>query len=210
MIDKLKASIVLCLIICVISGCASGIPYTLAPDYGKRGIRLIALAPVTNKSGDEQAARLLRERVLDALYFKGYPRIPLGMIDEKVAEHTGRDTDASKDSIPPEVMGKLLDVDAVMYCRLLERKTSFVGMYAPTTVSVEIELKDIGGATLWSSRHGIVDRHYDFTRERLELKAYQAYEPAIREIIDKTFSSLPDGPDFVGKPPAEKSCWKFW
>ncbi len=211
MIYKLKAGVVLCVIVCVMSGCASRISHTIVPDYNQRGIRLIALAPVDNKTEDTQAARLLREKILEALYFKGYPRIPLSIIDEKLTAHHGRNADDSKGDISPEAIGKLLGVDAAMYCSLLEWKTSFISMYAPTTVSVSFELKDAGtGATLWSSRYSIVDRHYDFTRKRLELKAYQSYEPAIREIIDETFTSLPDGPDFVGKPPLEKKFWKFW
>jgi len=208
---KLKVGVVLCLIVFVISGCTSGISRTIVPDYNQKGVRLIALAPVDNKTGDTQVARLLRERILDALYFKGYPRIPLSMIDEKLAAYQGRNADDTTYSIPTEVMGKLLGVDAILYCRLLEWKTSFVSMYASTTVSVVLELKDAAaGATLWSSRHSIVERHYDFTRKRLELKAYQSYEPAIREIIEKTFASLPDGPDFVGRPLPEKKFWKFW
>ena len=208
---KLKVGVVLCLIVFVLSGCTSGISHTIVPDYNQKGIRLIALAPVDNKTGDTQAARLLRERILDALYFKGYPRIPLSMIDEKLAAYQGQNADDTTYSIPTEVMGKLLGVDAILYCRLLEWKTSFVSMYAPTTVSVVLELKDAAaGVTLWSSRYSIVERHYDFTRKRLELKAYQAYEPAIREIIEKTFANLPDGPDFVGRPLPEKKFWKFW
>jgi len=87
----------------------------------------------------------------------------------------------------------------------------FISVYAPTTVSVSLELKSVRtGTTLWSSRYSVVDRHYDFTRKRLELKACQSYEPAIRKIIDETLSSLPDGPDSVGKPPPEKRFWELW
>jgi len=201
----------LCLTVCLLSGCASGISHTIIPDYNKREIRLIALAPINNKTGDTKAAQLVRENILEALYFKGYPRIPLSMIDEKLTAHRGRNTSGSTYDIPPEVVGKLLGVDAVMYCSLLEWKTSFISVYAPTKVSVLLELKDAGGGTtLWSSRYSIVDRHYDFTRKRLEMKACQSYEPAVREIIDETFASLPDGPDFVGKVPPEKKFWKFW
>ncbi|MBW2560851.1 MAG: DUF799 family lipoprotein [Deltaproteobacteria bacterium] len=208
---KLKTSVVLCLIACLMSGCASGVSHTLVPDYTKREIRLIALAPVDNRTGDTQAAQLLRENILEALYFKGYPRIPLSMIDEKLTAHRARKADDSIYDIPPETVGELLGVDAVMYCSLLEWNTSFISMYAPTMVSVALELKDTGtGAILWSSRYSIVERHYDFTRKRLESKAYQSYEPAVREIIDETFASLPDGPDCVGKVPPEKSFWKFW
>lgn len=199
------------LVACVISGCASGPPRTIVSDYNQREIRLIALAPVDNVTGDTQAAQLLRGTILETLYFKGYPRIPLDMIDEKLAADCGWAPGDKTCNVSPEVIGKLLGVDAVLYCSLLEWKTSFISMYAPTTVSVLLELKDAGtGATLWSSRYSVVDRHYDFTRKRLELKAYQAYEPAIREIVDETFASLPDGPDSVKQPPPEKGFWKFW
>ena len=110
----------LCVIACVISGCTSGISHTIVPDYNQKGIRLIALAPVDNKTGDTRAAMLLREKMLETLYFKGYPRIPLSMIDEKLTAYHGRNAGDSKGDIPPEVIGKLLGVDAVMYGSLLE------------------------------------------------------------------------------------------
>ena len=189
---------------CFIMGCASGVPHTIVPDYNQKGIRLIALLPIDNKTNDKQAAQLLRNEILETLYFKGYPRIPLEVIDEKLAAD-------NEGNLSFEAIGKQLGVDAVMCCTLLEWKTSFISVYAPTTVSVSMELKDAGtGATLWSSRYKVVDRHYDFTRKRLELKAYQSYEPAIREIVDETLSSLPDGPDSVGDMSPEKSFWKLW
>ncbi|MBW2558427.1 MAG: DUF799 family lipoprotein [Deltaproteobacteria bacterium] len=212
MIYKTKKIFLLCVVACVISGCASGIPHTIIPDYNQRGIRLIALVPVDNKTNDKQAAQLLREDILENLYFKGYPRIPLDMIDEKLTADCGWNLEKNSGrNISPEVIGDLLGVDAIMYCSLLEWKTSFISVYAPTTVSVSLELKDAEtGANLWSSRYSVTDRHYDFTRKRLELKACQSYEPAIRKIVDETLSSLPDGPDSVGKPPPEKRFWELW
>lgn len=208
MIHIRKVVIILCVTACVMAGCAFRDPHTIVSDYDKRGIRLIALAPVDNKTDDMEAARLLREKILEALYFKGYPRIPLSMIDEKLK---AGGSDDRTGTMSPEAIGNLLGVDAVMYGTLTEWKTTFIGMYASTTVSVSLVLKDAQtGTTVWSAKHRIVERNYDLTRERLELKSYQAYEPAIREIIDKTLSSLPDGPDFVGSPPPEKKFWKFW
>ncbi len=208
MIHIRKAVIILCVTACIMAGCTFRDPHTIVSDYDKRGIRLIALAPVDNKTDDMEAARLLREKILEALYFKGYPRIPLSMIDEKLK---AGGSDGSTGNISPEAIGDLLEVDAVMYCTLIEWKTAFMGMYAPTTVSVSLVLKNTQtGTTVWSAQHRIVERNYDLTRERLELKSYQAYEPAIREIINKTLSSLPNGPDFAGSPPPEKKFWKFW
>ncbi|MBN2538991.1 MAG: DUF799 family lipoprotein [Deltaproteobacteria bacterium] len=212
MIYKVRAVFMLFVIACVISGCASGIPHTIVQDYNQRGIRLIVLAPVDNRTNDKQAAQLLRENMLEKLYIKGYPRIPLDMIDEKLTSDCGWNPEInSAYNVSPEIIGELLGVDAVMYCSLLEWKTSFITVYAPTTVSVSLELRDAKtGANLWSLRYRVVDRHYDFTRKRLELKACQSYEPAIRKIVDETLSSLPDGPDSVGKPAPEKRFWELW
>ena len=206
-----KAGLIFFLIIFGISGCASGVSHTIIPDYNQRGIRLVALAPVDNRTNDGAAAKLLRKTILDALYFKGYPRIPLDMIDDTLTVERGKKARAGADDISPTVIGQVLGVDAVMYARLLEWNTSFISVYAPTTVSVALELKDAKtGMTLWGSQHSVVARHYDFTRKRLELKACQSYEPAVRQIVDETLSSLPDGPDSAGKAPPQKQFWKFW
>ncbi|HOO91298.1 MAG TPA: DUF799 family lipoprotein [Syntrophales bacterium] len=212
MICKVRAVFLLWIIACVLSGCASGVPHTIVGDYHQRGVRLIVLAPVDNRTNDKQAAQLLRENILEKLYAKGYPRIPLDMIDEKLASDCGWNPEINNAcDLSPEIIGKLLNVDAVMYCSLLEWKTSFISIYAPTTVSVSLRLRDAKtGTELWSSQYRVVDRHYDFTRKRLELKACQSYEPAIRKIIDETLSSLPDGPDCVENPPPEKRFWELW
>ncbi len=34
----------------------------------------------------ESSAHMLREKVFNELYFKGYPKIPLQLIDEKLSE----------------------------------------------------------------------------------------------------------------------------
>ncbi|MEA1971296.1 MAG: hypothetical protein U9N37_06760, partial [Thermodesulfobacteriota bacterium] len=132
MIYKLKTIFLLCVTACVIMGCASGIHHTIVPDYNQRGIRLIALLPVDNKTNDKQAAQLLREGIFEGLYFKGYPRIPLDMIDEKLTTDCGENIEGNHEcNLPLEIIGKRLGVDAVMYCTLLEWKTSFVSVYAP-------------------------------------------------------------------------------
>jgi len=212
LIDKIEKVFLLCVVACVISGCASGIPHTIVPDYNKMGIRLIALMPVDNRTNDKQAGQIVREDVFETLYFKGYPRIPLDVIDERLTADCGWDPETNSGcDVSPEVIGKLLGVDAIMYCSLLEWKSSFITVYGSTKVSILFELKDAEtGAILWSSRYRVADRHYDFTRMRLELKACQFYEQAVREIVDETLSSLPDGPDSVRKTPPEKRFWGLW
>ncbi len=212
MIYKLKAVIVLCLVTFVLSGCAHLVSdEDAATGYADRGIRLIALAPVDNKTGDAQAAAILRENLLDALYSKGYPRIPINIVDDKLAAEYSRSEKEPKDDAALGVLGKTLGVDAVMFSSLLKWETSYVGIYAVSRVSVSLELKDAKtGKSLWSSVQRVTDRHYNITRKRLELEACQSYEPAILEIIEKAFGSFPNGPDFVGKASPEEGFWKIW
>ncbi|MBU2235171.1 MAG: hypothetical protein KKE49_05965, partial [Proteobacteria bacterium] len=66
-------------------GCAAKIPHAIVPDYGKRGTRLVAVMPVQNSPANAEIAGLLRNKLVEELYFKGYPKIPPKVIDEKLA-----------------------------------------------------------------------------------------------------------------------------
>ena len=202
---RLRKILLLIIIVCFIFGCGSKIFRTIIPDYDKKGIRLVALLPVKNKTNDTQAALILREAILEELYFKGYPKIPLQVVDDKLTRICGKSTACADKDIPPEAVGEILGVDAVMYCTLAEWKTSFVFLYAPTTVSVFFELRSAQtGETLWKTSCKVIKRDYDFTRKGLEMKSCQTSESAAYEIVDKAMSTLPNGPDFPGGPPPKK------
>lgn len=202
----------LIIIVLVIYGCGgSKISGLNVKDYKKKGIRLVALMPVENKTKDANAAEVLRKEVLEALYFKGYPKIPLDVIDEKTAVIYKENPGPKRGHIPPGVLGELLGVDAVMYCTLENWKTSYLYISAKTVVSATFELRSAKTEeTLWSAGDSIVERHYDFTEKRLEMKSRQVYEPILQEIIKKAMSTLPDGPDSIEKLPSTKSWWRFW
>jgi hypothetical protein len=197
-----------------IVGCGAGKTSPVVPDYDKRGIRLIALMPVDNKTKDKQAARILRRDMLEELYFKGYPKIPFDVIDGKINEIYENNHVPRGKKIPPETIGGGLGVDAVMYCTLAEWETSFLYVYAPTTVSASFELKSAKtGDILWSLNHRVVKRNYDITEKRLEMKSRQSYESAVREVVDKAISTFPVGPDSLEEPGSRKGIkgilWKM-
>jgi len=189
----LIAAIVLALTL----GCTS-IPSKVDPHYSKSGTRLIAVLPVNNQTTDTKAAQMLRQMVFNELYFKGYPKIPLQIIDEKLSKVYEGYADMKRESIPPKAIGELLGVDAVLYATLYECTTSFVYVYAPIRVSVMFELRSAKtGATLWSSRYSTVKRNYGFSRKQLEMESCQTYETVIQEVVDTLMKNLPDGPDSV-------------
>ena len=184
-----------------ILGCGGTLPSYVAPDFDKRGIRLIALMPIDNKTKDAQAAGILRKGLLEELYFKGYPKIPLDVIDEKIDEINKKNLATKGNRIPPGVIGGLLGIDAVMYCTLAEWEASLRYVYAPTTVAASLELMSTKtGETIWTSNQKVVKRDYDITEKRLDMKSHQSYEKAVREVLDRAMSTFPDGPDCLGGP----------
>lgn len=191
-----KASILLLLALFMLFGCASKIPHRLASDYTKMGMRLIAVMPIKNHTADAKAARMLREKVINELYFKGYPKILPGVIDEKLSSVYGSTTDFTKGNVPPGVVGDLLGVDAVLYCTLTQCKTSYAFIYASTSVSIIFELRNVKtGETLWSTSYDTVKRSYGVSKKQLEMESNQVYEVVIQEVLDKVMETLPNGPD---------------
>ncbi|MBP9021267.1 MAG: DUF799 family lipoprotein [Syntrophobacterales bacterium] len=199
-----SATVFLALLLCFFIGCGKKTPGTVRPEESKKPVvRLIAVLPVENKSSDVQAARILRERILEEIFFKGYPKIPLSVLDEKLS---GSYKSGAK--VPPKIVGDLLKVDAVFYCTLEEWKTTYGLVSARTTVSARFELRNAKtGETIWKSRGKETRKNYDVTRKGQEMKSFLDYEQIVAEIVDKAMASFPDGPDFIGRPPAKKGCW---
>ena len=197
-LSRIKSVFFLLTIVCLISGCGSRFSCPVVPPGSEASPRLVAVLPVDNKTFDAQAARILREKMLEELHFKGYPKIPLEIIDEKLSKVYRDNTECAGGKIPPKAIGELLGVDAVMYCTLNEWKTSFVYFYAPTAVSASFELRSAKtGETLWSSYYRVVKKNYGFSQKELEMKSCQVYETAVEEVVEKAMATLPDGPDSV-------------
>jgi hypothetical protein len=167
--------------------CAGKIPHMLVADYGKRGIRLIAVMPVVNKSQDEKAATMLREKTLEALFQKGYPKIPFQVVDEKIRPNDIADLNKARD---------LLGVDAVMQITLEQCFRSVTLTYARTYIEASFVLRNVKtGEVLWEVKYHTGERNIDITKKRAELKSVQSYEPMIQEVVDRAVDTLPDGPD---------------
>lgn len=206
---KITNLLICLLILCLIPCCGKKVsPAAPAEQAKKPVIRLIAVLPVDNRSSDPLAATVLRGMVLQKIYSRGYPKIPLAAVDERLSKNY---KEAAR--MAPQIMGSLLGVDAVMYCSLLNWKTSYLYLYARTSVTARFELRSAKtGETLWKADHEAVKRNYDITRERLEMETLQAYESAMHEIVDTAFKTFPDGPDFIGRPPSKGGCclWNWF
>lgn len=196
--NRIKSAFCLLVIVCFISGCWLRFSPPVVPPSNETSARLVAVMPVDNETSDIQAAQILRKKIFEELYFKGYPKIPLEIIDEKLSRVYKKNAECVAGKIPPKAIGELLGVDAVMYCTLTEWKTSFVCFYASTAVSASFELRSAKtGETLWSSHYRVVKKNYAFSQKELEMKSCQVYEKAVEEVVDKAIEPLPDGPDAV-------------
>jgi len=67
-----------------ISGCSNNSQYGLRPNYDQNSAKIIALLPVENITFDSKTSKLLRLKLFEELYFKGYSKLPLNVIDKKL------------------------------------------------------------------------------------------------------------------------------
>ena len=194
---SLIGTVILSLGMIWVTGCFWQKPVVVDEVYAKKGIRLIAVMPIKGKAADENMVRLMRGKILEALYFKGYPKIPLELIDEKLAKTYDKSAGRSAD-ISPQAVKSLLNVDAALYVDLKECKISTTLLYASASVSATFELRSANtGETLWKNQYQGVERCFDVTPQRLEFSVYQVLEPVIQEVVDKTLKTLPEGPEGI-------------
>ena len=198
MVLRLRYMAVFFIMATIMTGCWFRTTPVSIPGYADKGIRMIAVMPVKAKTADPELAKLMREKILEALYFKGYPRISVGGIDDTLAKIYDKTPDRGAD-IPPQAVRSLLAVDAVLYATLNECRTATTYLYAATIISAGFELRDgKTGETLWKSEpQNNVERNFDITRQRLEQTIYQVMEPTIQEVVEKALQGLPDGPDAI-------------
>lgn len=177
--------ILLFLIVAVLlSGCAAKTPYTIVDDYPKRGIRQIAVMPVAGGSPDAKSAQMLRDKLSDGLYFKGYARISPAQVDTALGGVKGEG---------PEVVGRALKVDALLYTTLKEDSPKGGLFYAPTVMEAEFKLQSAAnGETLWRVQYRVVRRNFGISRRQVELNSSKVFEDALQELVDRALETLPD------------------
>ncbi len=182
-----------------LSACTAHTPKMLKNAQDPAEIKVIALLPVDCNAADAKASRMLREKLLKELHFKGYPPVASDLIDSKLMPMAGG-KDAVKNSvIAPKVIEELLGADGAMYCSLTENKTSKKLFYAPVTVSVSCELRSTKtGETIWNAQYKTTSRSFDLFPTRLDMKSRGSLESALEEAVTKVMETLPYGPKLRG------------
>lgn len=184
----------------VAAGCAAVANHSMVPDYKARTPRSIAVLPVMNETVSLKAPEIFRPMVYNKLSGKGYETPVISSVDSRLLEKEIREA-GQIHTLPPQELGKLLGVDALLYTTVTEFSTTYLVAYASMTVSARFELKDAkSGEKLWDSDHAVKERKLGLSMETLKFAALQSYQPYVEQVISASLATLPDGPLPVAAP----------
>jgi len=159
------------------------------------GVGTIAVMPVDIRAGSSDAAKMVREKLVQELYFKGYPKIPFEMIDAALADARKREEAAAGTMVRPQLIGGMIGADAVLYTTLLEANTAYRYVYAPVSVRALFELRSVKtGDVIWRQESRATDRDYGVTKRSLELGSTKLFEDVVFAAVKQAVDKLPDGP----------------
>lgn len=158
-------------------------------------VKTIAVLPVDSKDIRSKTTKLLRSRLLEEIYFRGYPRISLQEIDGKLQSLNVDSDKGNISAIPPEQFKELLQTDAVMHCALSEKNKTGI-FYVPAEINVACTLRRTeDGKTIWQAKSEAKSNHFDITPRRLEKKISEDYDVLIDQVVNDIMKTLPDGPN---------------
>lgn len=177
-----------------ISACGSkaqkintGIPEPLA--------RLVAVMPINNASGNRPAEKMLRDKVAEGIFLKGYQRIPLASVDEAIARINPPGGARANISLTPQRLREMSGVDGVLNIALSEANVKEGLAYVTVTFAASFELINARtGESLWKSNHRTVKRGVALSRGGRERMAYSIFEEGMDALVEAGLSSLPEGP----------------
>ncbi len=193
-----KFYILMIVMFSIICGCSGKSQQILKDNHDKIQVKTIAVLPIDNKSLNGKTSQLFRSRLLEELYFKGYLKLSLEMIDKKLENlHAGEDKKVVSD-ITPQMLKDLVGADAVMYCKLTQENKTTI-FYAPIKISARCELRSAEtGEVLWNDQSESTGRDFDFNNKGLEKTSHDNLENVIDDVVNKIMKTLPDGPNLRG------------
>jgi hypothetical protein len=187
------------IIIVLIAGCSAKATKKADIDHEKRLVNIIAVLPIENKTQDDVAPDLLRSRIIEELYFKGYSKLSPDLIDRRLEELNVDDKKEKINDISPQKIQELVGADGILYSTLIKSTKDKGFVYRPITLSLSCELrKSENGEIVWKSQYSATSRTFAFTRKGLDMKYHQAYEEVIEELVTKIMETIPYGPNLRG------------
>ncbi len=196
--NEFKAIILWIIVLAIVSGCAEH-SQNLIPknEKDKMSVKAVAILPIDAINADYRDVQLLRTRISEEMFFKGYPKIALEEIDARIGSLKESIREGKTPQTVSDILKNSLNADASMYCTL-KKESEFMLIYAPVSITVNCELRNTNtNEVVWKAQTKSVKRNFDFTRRRLEKKSMEGLESLIDEASNKVLETLPDGPNLV-------------
>ncbi len=184
----------------MISGCSAKLPNVMNPNYDQNPTRIIALLPVEKKTvDDDKTSQLLRARLFEELYYKGYPKLPLDQIDKELEPLYAKGAKGNATNVAPQALKDLVGADAGLYCAIVEGVGPEKLFYTPITIAIRCELRSARtGEIIWNAQGESTSRNFDLTHNGMDRKFHEVLENVIDEVVTKVLKTLPDGPNLRG------------
>jgi len=193
-----KFNLLLIIVMLIINGCINNSQKVLTQnENNKINVKMIAVLPVVNKTSDSKTAQLLRSKLLEEIYYKGYSKIPLKEIDKKLESLSINLNNEKTSEIAPESLRDLVGADAGLYCTLTENN-NFKIFYETVKITAFCALRNtVNGETVWNAKSESERRSFNFTAKGMKKKLGEDFDAIIDEIINEIIKTLPDGPNLL-------------
>lgn len=176
----------------LVFGCAGRVDRNV-PSFHDTGAGTIAVMPVVDHSGNDLAVRLLREKLIDAVHFKGYRRIPSRVVDAALA--SGNKGAVDGDAVLRTKQTEAIGVDAFLKVNLQEASIKEGSFHVTTAIRVTMELVAAdSGLVLWRADERDTATTVAVTQQKRQQAAHMVFETLMDGVVARAFSTFPEGP----------------
>lgn len=193
---RLTFNFLIITLILIVMGCSRNSQTILNKNVNEiMTAKTIAVLPIESKNSENKAAKLLRSRLFEEIYFKGYPKISLEEMDTKLKSLLANPEKDRTSSVSPGELKDAVGADAGMYCSMTENYKTRL-FYSPIKITVVCELRSTeSGNVIWNAKSESTRKNFDFTDKRLRKKISEDFESLIDDVVNDMIKTLPDGPN---------------
>ncbi len=184
------------------TGAGENIPdssHKIHPGYARLMPKVIAVLPMDNLSLEPDVENFLYDEVYNRLLSKGYIRISVESVREKM-ERLGIQTPGQIAGISPQKLGKELNCDAVLIGQIDQSGTIHAGVYDAVAVSCSLGLMNCAdGELLWHCQQWrAAHRQWSLDPFNAIINTF-GHENASRKdrvawLVQEMMKTLPEGP----------------
>lgn len=125
--------------------------YTVDPVMKENPPRTVAVLPFDNKTTKEDAFEVVRKSFYNHFSSLNFIDRELFKVDE-ILQRKGLDSPEKLNAAKPQELGKLLNVDAVVYGEITHYDRLYLALYSQVTVGAKLKMVDVKtGKSLWTA-----------------------------------------------------------